>query len=261
MILDDILAHKRQEIAAAQQRLPLEELQRRVKGRRAERSFRDALTSRQPSLALIAELKRKSPSRGMLRERFDPISLAQQMQEAGASALSVLTDERFFGGHLDILRDVHQFTEIPTLRKDFILEPYQVYEAASAQADAILLIVQALAPEALKRLLALAREVGVEALVEVHDEAELQMALAAGADIIGINHRDLRTFTMQMDTTERLAPKIPAGTAIVAESGVQSADDVKRLRDLGVHAVLIGEALMTAPDVAGKIRELFAGVW
>jgi indole-3-glycerol phosphate synthase len=261
MILDEIVAAKRQEVEAAKQRLPQDELERRVRGHRAQRSFRTALIDSGRRPALIAELKRKSPSRGMLRERFDPVRLAQELQEAGASALSVLTDERYFGGNLEFLRDAQAFTEIPLLRKDFILEPYQVYEAASAQADAVLLITQLLTDCQLTSLRVLAEQFEMEALVEVHSEEELTRALNSGASIIGINHRDLCTFTMQADTTQRLVPRIPSGKVIVAESGVQSSDDVKRLRDLGVHAVLIGEALMTAADVGAKVRELFQGSW
>ncbi|MBI4355744.1 MAG: indole-3-glycerol phosphate synthase TrpC [Candidatus Omnitrophica bacterium] len=261
MILDEIVAHKREEIEAAKQRLPLDEFERRVRGHRSSRSFRAALTQTAKRPALIAELKRKSPSRGMLRERFDPVRLAQELQEAGASALSVLTDERYFGGSLEFLRDAQAFTDIPILRKDFILEPYQVYEAAFAQADAVLLITQLLNEEQLTSLRLLAEQFGMEALVEVHAEEELSRALKSGASLIGINHRDLRTFTMHPDTTSRLVPHIPSGCVIVAESGVQSSEDVKRLRDLGVHAVLIGESLMTSPDVNAKVRELFAGAW
>lgn len=260
MILDDILAAKRLEIEAAKQRLPLDELRRRVEVRQTRRPFKAALQhAKRP--ALIAELKRKSPSRGMLRDRFDPVRLAQELQEAGAAALSVLTDEPFFGGHVDFLRDAHQFTDIPALRKDFILEPYQVYEAVYYEADAILLIVGVLNDSELRQLLTAARQVHVEAIVEVHDEPQLARALAVGADLIGINHRDLRTFTMQPDTTARLVPKVPTGPLVIAESGVQTRDDVQRLQALGVAAVLVGEALMTAPDVGAKVRELFDGVW
>lgn len=260
MILDDILAAKRRELEAAKQRLPLDELRRRVDARQTRRPFKAALQhAKRP--ALIAELKRKSPSRGMLRERFDPVMLAQQLQEAGAAALSVLTDEPFFGGHLEFLRDVHQFTEIPSLRKDFLLEAYQVYEAVYYEADAILLIVGVLSESQLRQLLQVARQIQVEAIVEVHAEPELEIALAAGADIIGINHRDLRTFTIHPETTARLVPKIPKGTLVIAESGVQTRDEVQRLQALGVQAILVGEALMSAPDVGAKVRELFEGIW
>lgn len=261
MILDDILTAKRQEIEAAKRRLPFEELKTRVHRSSTPHRFREALAHSGKSLALIAELKRKSPSKGMLRERFDPVSLAQQLEEAGASALSVLTDERFFGGNLEILRDVKQFVEIPVLRKDFILEAYQIYEAAYFQADAVLLIVQVLTDNDLSQFLRLVETLGLDALVEVHTEQDLARALRSETTLIGINHRDLRTFEMDHETTARLIPKIPHGTLIVAESGIQTHEDVTRLQALGVHAVLIGESLMTAPDVTAKVRELFDGIW
>ena len=259
-MLDEIVMGKQQEVEAAKVRLPLEDLKERVAHHLAERSFRQAVHV-PGKLSLIAELKRKSPSRGMLRERFDPVSLAQSLQEAGAGALSVLTDERYFGGHLDFLRDAKQFTEIPVLRKDFIVDPYQIYEAAFYEADAVLLIVRILSEEALAQCLQAAGRLGIEPLVEVHAEPELKAALRAGASVIGINHRDLRTFTMDRGLSDRLVPKIPAGKTIVAESGIQTAEDVAQMKRLGVHAVLIGEALMTAPDPAAKVHELFAGTW
>jgi indole-3-glycerol phosphate synthase len=261
MLLDEILAAKHREVEGAKQRLPLTELKARLRGHMAERNLRDALRQSGKPPALMAELKRRSPSRGMLRERFDPVSLAQQLQAAGASALSVLTDEEFFGGSLDILRDAQQFTDIPVLRKDFIIDPYQVYEAAFHQADAVLLIAQLLSHDQLARCLEVADQLGMEALIEVHTEGDLRAALGVDARLIGINHRDLRTFTLQPDASSLLVPQIPAGKLIVAESGVQTAQDVQRLKALGVHAVLIGEALMTAPDVTTKVRELFSGVW
>ena len=260
MILDEILAAKQQEVEVAKGRLPLEELKGRLRSHVSQRSFRKAL-AQSGKLSLIAELKRKSPSSGMLRERFDPVSLAQQLQEAGASALSVLTDETFFGGSLEFLRDVQQFTELPTLRKDFVIDPYQVYEAAYYQADAVLLIVQVLTEDQLTHCLEAALAVGVDALVEVHTKDDLDIALSVGANLFGVNHRDLRTFTLDPDATAHLVPKIPAGKLIVAESGVQTREDIQRLKALGVHAVLIGEALMTAPDVSAKVRELFDGIW
>lgn len=261
MILDDILAHKREDIAAAQQRLPLEELKRRVQGRGGRHRFRDALRESERRPALIAELKRKSPSRGMLRERFDPVRLGQELQEAGAAALSILTDERFFGGSLEILRDVQPFVEIPVLRKDFLLDPYQIYEAAAHQADAVLLIVQILSNDQLAEALQVAEQAGLDALVEVHTEAELDRAVRARAQLIGVNSRDLRTFTMHPDVIARLVPRIPPDIVIVAESGIHTREDVERLKSLGAHALLIGESLMTAPDPAAKVRELFDGVW
>ncbi|MBI3087640.1 MAG: indole-3-glycerol phosphate synthase TrpC [Candidatus Omnitrophica bacterium] len=261
MILDEILDSKRAEVKAAKRERPLEDLAHRLRGHLAERSFCKALEASPKPPALIAELKRQSPSRGMLRERFDPVSLAQQMQDAGAAALSVLTDEPFFGGKLEFLRDVRQFTDLPLLRKDFIVDPYQVYEAAAHGADAVLLIARILSADELRDCLQAAETLGLDALVEVHGDAELDTALRVGSRLIGINHRDLDTFTMHPDTTARLLPKIPKGKVVVAESGIASRDDVRRLKDLGVHAVLIGEALMTAPDVSEKIRELFTDIW
>ncbi|MBI2495955.1 MAG: indole-3-glycerol phosphate synthase TrpC [Candidatus Omnitrophica bacterium] len=259
-MLDEIVFTKQRELAEAKQRLPFEELKDRLAAHVTERDFRAAI-SVPGKLSLIAELKRKSPSRGMLRERFDPVSLAQMLAQAGAAALSVLTDEHYFGGHLDFLRDAQQFTDVPVLRKDFIVDPYQVYEAALFGADAVLLIVRILSEDALVACLQAADTVGVEPFVEVHSEADLKSALGVGARVLGINHRDLRTFAMDPHLTERLIPTIPAGKIIVAESGIQCAEDVTRMQRLGVHALLIGEALMTAPDPAAKVRELFAGTW
>lgn len=259
-MLDEIVMTKEQEVAAAKQQLPLDDLKARVSQYLPSRNFRTALR-RNGRIALIAELKRKSPSQGMLRERFDPVSLAQTLQEAGASALSVLTDEYYFGGHLDFLRDAKQFTELPVLRKDFIIDPYQVYEAALYEADAVLLIVRLLAEERLIECLQAADRLGLEALVEVHSAHDVSVALRSGAHIIGINHRDLHTFELDPRLTEQLVPNIPAGKLIVGESGVHTAADVERLQRLGVHALLIGEALMRAPEPVAKVHELFDGVW
>ena len=259
-MLDEIIMTKQQEVADAKGRLPLETLKARVAGHLAARNFRTALKP-PGKLALIAELKRRSPSKGMLRERFDPVSLAQTLQDAGASALSVLTDEMYFGGHLDFLRDIQHFTDIPVLRKDFIIDPYQVYESAFYQADAILLIVRILEEDRLRQCMQIADQLGLEALVEVHSEQELKVALGVGAHVIGINHRDLQTFTMDPMLSAKLVPRIPAGKVIVAESGIRNAEDVKRMKQLGVHALLFGESFMTAPDPAAKVRELFAGTW
>ena len=259
-MLDDIVMCKQEEVEAAKGLVSLEDLKERVANHLADRSFRNALGI-PGKLSLIAELKRKSPSRGMLRERFDPVHLAQALQEAGASALSVLTDETYFGGSLDFLRDAKQFTEVPVLRKDFIIDPYQVYEAAFYGADAVLLIVRLLTEEMLGACMQAADRAGLEPLVEVHTFGELKSALSVGAHIIGINHRDLKTFTIDPALTEQLVPHVPAGKLIVAESGLRKPEDIQRMKRLGVHAVLIGEALMLAPDPAVKVHELFAGTW
>ena len=259
-MLDEIVMTKEREVEEAKTRIPFEDLRARVKSHFAERDFRKAI-SVPGKLSLIAELKRKSPSKGMLRERFDPVRLGQEMQEAGAAALSVLTDECYFGGHLEFLRDVKNFTEIPVLRKDFIVDPYQIYEAAAAGADAVLLIVRILREDVLVQCMQAADEAGIEPIVEVHSETDLKVALRVGTRIIGINHRDLRTFQLHPTITDELVPKVPAGKIIVAESGIQSAEGVQLMKRLGVHAILVGEALMTAPDPSAKIKELFAGTW
>lgn len=258
-ILERILETKRGEIVSAKQRLPETELFSRIEGRKAERDFRAAIA--EPGhLRLIAELKRQSPSRGLLRERFDPMRLAQELEDAGAAALSVLTDAQYFGGSLEILRSVHTFTQLPTLRKDFILERYQIAEALLHGADAILLIVRALDQPTLIALQKECRRYGLAALVEVHSAPELTRALDAGADILGINHRDLDTFKLDMNLIEQLRPSIPSACILVAESGLQTRDDLARMKTLGVHAALIGETLMTAPDPASKARELLANL-
>ena len=259
-MLDDILISKQREVLEAKHKLPIEDLKARVSHHIAERSLREAL-ERSKSLALIAELKRKSPSQGMLRERFDPVSLGQSLEAAGATALSVLTDEYYFEGNIEFMRDVKQFTEIPVLRKDFIIDPYQVYESVFYGADAVLLIVRLLPEELLINCLQAAEALSVDALVEVHSEADLKAALACGSTMIGINHRDLNTMKINTSLSEALVPKIPSGKLIIAESGIQNAEDVQRMKRLGVHGLLIGEALMTAADPAMKAKQLFSGIW
>ncbi|HXG41581.1 MAG TPA: indole-3-glycerol phosphate synthase TrpC [Dehalococcoidia bacterium] len=255
-ILDEIVAHKRQEVAAAKERLPWRELERRLAQVPPLRPFAAAL--RGPGLALIAEVKARSPSRGLLRPDLDPAALATTYARAGAAAISVLTDEKYFGGSLDHLRQVREALPDgpPLLRKDFVIDPYQVLEARAAGADAVLLIAAALEHKELERLLATARDLGMDALVEVHDEAELEAALAAGADLVGINNRDLRTFRVDLETTVRLRPLVPPGVTVVAESGIHTRQDAARLAALGVDAILVGEALVTAPDPALKVQEL-----
>ncbi len=255
-VLDEIVAHKRQEVAAARERLPLSELERRLDEAPPPRPFAPALRRR--GLALIAEVKARSPSRGVLRPGLEPVSLALAYARAGAAAISVLTDERYFGGSLEHLRQVRQALPDgpPLLRKDFVLDPYQVYEARAAGADAVLLIVAALSRPELKGLLETARSLGMDALVEVHDEREVEAALSAGATLVGINNRDLRTFRVDLATTARLRPLLPSGVTVVAESGIHTREDAAKLAALGVHAVLVGEALVTAPDPEAKAREL-----
>ena len=208
---------------------------------------------------LIAEVKKTSPSKGLLAEHYDPVAQATVYADNGAAAISVLTEVDHFQGSLDHLRAVRQAvgpSGVPVLRKDFLYDPYQLVEARAAGADAALLIVAMLSPDQLREMLAAAQGIFLQALVEVHSEVELHTALNSGAEIIGINHRDLKTFEMDMGLAVRLAPIVPQGRIIVAESGIDSAEDVLPLKRAGVHAVLVGESLMVAPDPAAKVREL-----
>ena len=256
-VLDEILAVKRDEIAAATARLAPATLGERAR-RCAEppRGFRRALLAQGRGPRVIAELKRRSPSKGEIRAGFDPLALAKGFEAHGAAALSVLTDERFFGGSLAVLEQVRRVTRLPLLRKDFVIDPYQIDEARVAGADAVLLIVAALAPPQLGRLREHALALGLDALVEVHDEAELDVAKGAGADLIGINNRDLRTFHTDLAVTERLAKQVPEGTLVVAESGIFAHADVERLRRAGASAFLVGESLMREPDPGIALRRL-----
>jgi indole-3-glycerol phosphate synthase len=208
------------------------------------------------TVALIAEVKHASPSKGVLIEPFDPVALAATYAQNGAAAISVLTDEAFFRGSLDHLTAVHRAVSVPVLRKDFVIDPYQVYEGRAAGADAILLIVAALADAQLAELHALVRSLGMAALVEVHHEEELARALRVEPALIGINNRDLQTFQVDLSTAARLARFAPTGVTLVAESGVHTRADMRRMAQAGAHAVLIGEALVQAGDIAAQVREL-----
>ncbi len=255
-ILDRIVAHKREELRAARAATPFGEMRARAADGPALRDFAAAL--RLPGVSLIAEVKKASPSRGILREDFDHVALAKTYAGSGASAISVLTDEEHFQGSLDHLREIRAALPDgpPLLRKDFIFDEYQLYEARSFGADAVLLIVAVLEQDRLVGLLGESRRLGLSALVEVHDEIEVERAVNAGATIIGVNNRDLRTFEIDLEATERLRPLVPRDRTLVAESGIFTRDDVMRLDACGVDAVLIGEALVTAPDPGAKIREL-----
>ena len=262
-ILERIVAGKRQELARRRREEPFGVMRRRAAEAPPTRSLAEALRSRAPGL--IAEVKRASPSRGVLRPDLDAATLACTYARSGAVAVSVLTEGPHFQGSLDDLTTVRQALDgcgdarPPVLRKDFLFDLYHLYEARAYGADAVLLIAAILNAGLLTELLALARSLGLEALVEVHDEQELERALAAGAQIIGVNNRDLRTFDVDLAVTERLRPLIPADKVLVAESGIHTRADVERLRALGVHGVLIGEALVLADDAAAKIEELLGG--
>ena len=256
-ILDRIVADKRVELAAAASSVTLAELRTQAGNAPAVRPFVSALKGTR--VTLIAEVKKASPSRGLLRADFDPVAIARAYADAGAAAISVLTDEKYFQGSLADLRSIRDALPHgpPLLRKDFVFDKYQIYEARCSGADAILLICAILEAQLLRELMTYANSLGMGTLVEVHDEKELQVALSAGADLIGINNRDLRTFEVDLATTERLAPRVPDGVTLVAESGIFTRMDVRRLEVCDVSAVLIGEALVTARDAGAKIRELF----
>jgi indole-3-glycerol phosphate synthase len=252
-ILDKITATKRDEVARLRPTLPA--LMEQAKARVDRRDWAGALASAKP-VSLIAEIKKASPSAGVIQPDFDPVNMARQYETAGAHALSVLTDEQYFQGRIAYLESVRQAVNLPILRKDFTIDELQIYEAAAKGADAILLIVAILDDARLRSFQQLAGTLRLAALVEVHDERELDRALDTGGQIIGINNRNLKDFSVDLATTERLAARIPAGKLIVAESGIHTAADARRVRAAGASAILVGESLMRSGNVAGKVREL-----
>lgn len=255
MILDDILSRTRADLALRKRERPLAALADAAAELPPVRSLRTAL--RQAGrVTAIAEFKRRSPSAGWIREGADVADIAPRYERAGAAALSVLTDQPFFGGHLDDLRRARAAVTIPILRKDFVVDEYQIVEARVAGADAVLLIVAALTPDELQRLFEASRRWGLEALVEAHDAAEVARAVSLGAEIIGINHRDLRTFTVDRELARRLRPQIPADRVLVAESGIRTAEDVSSMAEANIDAVLVGETLMRAPDPGAALETL-----
>ncbi len=255
MILDEIVAHREQEVREAKRLLSLEEIKARLPDVPRPRNFRAALES--PKVRVIAEIKRASPSMGeMADDLFDPRIIAQTYSGNGAAALSVLTESRYFKGELHYIRRARKYMPLPILRKDFIFDTYQVYESRLAMADAVLLIVRILSDDQLQRLLEAARLLGMAVLAEAHDEQDIQRAVAVGADIIGINNRNLETMEVDLATTERLARYAPSDALLVSESGVHTPEDIKRLAKHGVHAVLVGTALMTSDDYGAALRPL-----
>ncbi len=255
-MLSEILKEKKRFIENAKNRIPLKELLRQIETITGPRSFLKALGNGR-EMRLIAEVKRASPTAGMIRESFDPVVIAQIYQSAGADAVSVLTDEPFFMGSLDHLRNVKLNVRVPVLRKDFILDPYQIYEARAAGADAVLLIADLLSQEDLEEFLGLARSLKMEALVEIHTVEDLDKSLKIGAAIIGINQRNLHTFKTHREIVGQIIPMIPKEKVIVCESGIRNREDILYLKTLGVHAVLIGEIFMRSNDIAAKVKELF----
>lgn len=254
-VLDAILARTRESVAAEKARRPLEAGHEDVTSAPAVRPFAPAL-ARRGTISVIAEHKRRSPSRGRIREDLQPADVARRYEAAGAAALSVLTDEPFFGGRLAHLTQARAATRLPALRKDFVVDRWQIWEARAAGADAVLLIVAALGDAELRELLREARAVGVDALVEVHDRDQLERALLAGARLVGINNRDLRTLAVSLETSLTLAAAIPDDVVAVAESGIKSGLDLKRLEDAGFDACLVGEHLMASPDPGEALRVL-----
>jgi indole-3-glycerol phosphate synthase len=258
-LLATIVAATRRIVAVREAQEPLERLAQRA-GQTASGSsgrFRAALE--RPAVNVIAECKRRSPSRGVLRDQYDPAAIASGYAAAGAAAISVLTEPTFFDGSLDHLRAVRAVVDVPLLRKDFVVSEYQLFEARIAGADAILLIVAALAPEELVHLLRRATALGLDALVEVHTTAELEVALAAGATIIGVNNRNLRTLAVDVSASESIIERMPHGVVAISESGLKSAAELRHLRALGYRAFLIGERFMTKPDPGAELRGLIAG--
>jgi indole-3-glycerol phosphate synthase len=254
-ILDRIVAGKRREVEAERLRVPQTELERRLAGAPPVRDFRAALR-KGPGLGVIAEVKKSSPSAGVLREDFDPVAVARAYERGGADALSVLTDEPHFQGRLEYLTAVRAAVRPPVLRKDFILDRYQVLQARAAGADAVLLIAEVLGRDELPALVREVHALGMQALVELYDRENLPRVLDSGAVLVGVNNRDLRTFVTRLEHSLELAPQVPADRCLVSESGIRTRADLLRLQEAGVQAVLVGEALMRAADPAAALREL-----
>ncbi|MCX5827036.1 MAG: indole-3-glycerol phosphate synthase TrpC [Deltaproteobacteria bacterium] len=252
--LDRIVETKKQELTATKRLAPLREMQAILRELPPPRDFQEALAGKEG--AIIAEIKKASPSRGIIREDFDPRKIAGIYEDNGAAAISILTESVFFKGDSRYLAEISKIASIPLLRKDFIIDPYQIYETRFLGGDALLLIARLLSRETLAEYIALTVELGMTPLVEVHNEGELEKGLAAGAQVIGINNRNLDTFVTDLGTSLKLAPLIPAGIVKISESGIAGRQDVETLQRAGIHAFLIGETLMRAADIGGKLREL-----
>lgn len=254
-VLSEILADKRTEVDCARRRSPEADLEKCISDMPPVRDFVGALLAAEPP-ALIAEVKKASPSKGVIREDFDPVDIATIYALNGAACLSILTDEPHFQGHLNYLRAIRRTTEKPLLRKDFIIDCYQLVESRAAGADAILLIAAALTRSEIEKMLDRTHRLGMAAIVEVHNEEELEMVLQTPARLIGINNRDLHIFRTSLQTTLDLLPKVPEDRIVISESGINTREDVERLKRAGVHAVLVGESLVREPDIASKMRDL-----
>jgi len=257
MILDKILKHKQKEVADAKGRVPLQMLHDQALSMGPTRGFTAALKKKAAiGTAIIAEVKKGSPSKGIIRADFDPVAIAKIYESAGAACLSVLTDKEFFHGDLSYLLQISSAVEIPLLRKEFIVDPYQIYEARAACADAILLIAAALGEAELKEFSKLAASLDLDVLLEVHNAEELETALKLPIELIGINNRDLNSFVTDLGVTEKLLPQIGGDRLVVSESGINSREDIVRLQQAGAGAFLIGESLMRENDISGKLQQL-----
>lgn len=254
-ILDEIIAYKRRFVAGEKQRISPEEMRKRADMAPEPDSLMERLTSGE-DIALMAEIKKASPSKGVIRDPFDPVEIGRAYEENGAAAISVLTDVKYFQGSDASLKAVSEAVELPVLRKDFVVDPYQIHEARTIGASAVLLIVSALSLRELSEMLTVCRESQLDALVEVHTPDEARIALEAGADLVGVNNRDLKTFATDLQTTFDLLEHLPDDLVVVSESGIRTRDQVVRLRDAGVDAVLVGEHLMRQPDVGRELRAL-----
>jgi len=255
MILDDIIAYKKEELAETKRRVSFTEIKNRTADAGPTRGFGKALSS-PDGVRLIAEVKKASPSKGVIRKDFDPVAIAEQYEESGASCLSVLTEKKFFQGDLEYLGRIRKSIKLPLLRKDFIIDEYQIFEARAAGADAILLIAACLEKHQVRDYLGIAGQLGLDVLVESHTWKELDKSLHAGALIVGINNRDLKTFTVSLQTTLDLLKDIPDDRTVVSESGIRTRDDVVMLQQAGVDAILVGESLMREKDIGKKVKEL-----
>jgi len=253
-MLDKIVAQKREDVEQRKKSATLPYLQERIARQKPSLDF--ALALKGNHIRLIAEVKQTSPSRGMLRPNFDPIELAQTYAEGGAAAISVLTEANYFTGSIEHLEAIKEVVQLPLLRKDFIFDPYQVYESRAFGADALLLVAAILSQRELKELIILSHSLGLKCLVEVHNKSEMERAIISEAEIIGINNRDLNTFAVDINTTRRLRPLVPEEKIVVSESGIKSKRDIEKLENWRVDAVLVGEALVTANDVRAKMKEL-----
>ncbi len=259
MILDEIIANKKEELAATMRQTPLADVKARAADAAAVRGFGKALSAGK-GIGLIAEVKKASPSKGVIRADFDPVLIARTYEESGASCISVLTEQKFFQGKLDYLAAIRSSVGLPLLRKDFIIDEYQIFEARAAGADAILLIAACLEKQQIEDFIGIAGHIGLDALVESHTYKELDRSLLAGAVILGINNRDLSTFTVSLRTTLDLLKDVPEDRTVVSESGIKTREDVIMLEKAGVDAILVGESLMREKDVKKKVKELLGTI-